>query len=260
MSVLYFLSEGTHRFIIGIFPLFLAWVILDSLRVFPSYLYNNVHIKDLYLAELNLFGINYHNETLTPNNFLKLFDSTFLNFGAGLTYLMWIPIPVILCLFFYFRKPNILLQFTSCFLFTNLMGIVLYYLYPAAPPWYIDLYGFELQQNVPGYAARLQNFDEILNLPVFEGIYSKSFNVFGAVPSLHSAYPLLSFYYARKAKFKWWACFLILYMLATWFTAVYSNHHYVIDVLLGIACAAFSLLIFEQIFLRKIYKIRANKK
>ena len=38
-------------------------------------------------------------------------------------------------------------------------------------------------------------------------------------------------------------------MVLTWFAAVYSIHHYVIDVVLGIFCAIFAIAFFEKVFL-----------
>ena len=35
-------------------------------------------------------------------------------------------------------------------------------------------------------------------------------------------------------------------MCGIWFTAVYSSHHYIIDVLLGITCALLGILFFEK--------------
>jgi len=247
LSVLYFLSEGTHRFIIGLFPIILSWWILDAIRLIPSYWFNEVHIQDLYEAELNIFGISKQGIKLTPNHFLQQYNSTFLHLLTGFTYLMWIPIPCILCLILYFKSKKNLLPFTICFLLTNLVGIVLYYLYPAAPPWYVDAFGFEFHAQTQGSAARLSQFDLITGLSVFEGIYAKSFNVFGAVPSLHSAFPVVSFFYARKAKLQLPSYALFIYMWLTWFTAVFTNHHYVIDVLLGIFCAILSIILIEQI-------------
>ena len=35
-------------------------------------------------------------------------------------------------------------------------------------------------------------------------------------------------------------------MVGIWWTAVYSGHHYLIDVMLGVACALSGVLIFEK--------------
>lgn len=250
ISAFYFLSESTHRFIIGLFPIILSWWVLDAIRLMPGYQFNSVHIQDLYEAELSLFGISIAETTLTPNQFLQQYNHKFLHLLTGFTYLFWIPIPCALCLLLYLKSKNNLLPYTFCFLLTNLIGIVLYYLFPAAPPWYVDAFGFDFFPQTQGSAARLSQFDLITGIPVFEGIYAQSFNIFGAVPSLHSAYPVVSFFYAQKAKLRLISYALFIYMGLTWFTAVFTNHHYVIDVLLGIVCALVAITIIEQILLK----------
>jgi len=254
LSLLYFFTEHSHRFLIGLFPIIFSWFILDTLRAIPSYQFNTVQIKDLYEAELQLFGIFKDGRIITPNQFLKQFDHSLLHLITGLTYLLWIPIPCLICLILYLKNKSVLLKFSICFLITNLIGIMLYYFYPAAPPWYIDAYGFEFYPQAPGSSARLSNFDALTGIPVFEGIYSKSFNVFGAVPSLHSAYPVLSFFFVRKSKMNGLSYALFVYIWLTWFTAVFSNHHYIIDVLLGVICAVFSIVIMERLVLKRWFK------
>jgi membrane-associated phospholipid phosphatase len=120
----------------------------------------------------------------------------------------------------------------------NLAGSLTYYVYPAAPPWYAQQYGFgpvhyDARANIAG-AAR---FDELLGIPYFAVLYSRSADVFGAIPSLHVAYPLLAFLFGRELRL-WWldAATGVLFLLVC-FGAVYFQHHYVVDVLVGAAYA-----------------------
>ena len=39
-------------------------------------------------------------------------------------------------------------------------------------------------------------------------------------------------------------------MAGIWFTAVYTAHHYIIDVTLGIACALLGIVLFEKALMR----------
>lgn len=247
----YFLSETTNKFLVCMFGLALSWILLDSLRAFPSYLYNHVHIEEIYNAEMKLFGMtNAEGVKITPNALMKSIANPFLDFITGLTYLLWTPVPFIFGTYLFIKNRNILIRFTLCFLLTNVIGVIIYYSYPAAPPWYVDIYGFKEHFDIPGSAAGLLNFDKLTGTSIFNDIYSKSFNVFGAVPSLHSAYPIISAYYARKQGLTLVTIFLIIFTIMTWFSAVYSIHHYVIDVGLGIFCAIFAIAFFEKFLLR----------
>src|SRR5690606_16531966 len=90
--------------------------------------------------------------------------------------------------------------FLMTFLLVNLIGFVGYYIYPAAPPWYIQYYGTEFIKDTLSNPAQLINFDHFFGLPIFQTVYSKGSNVFAAMPSLHSAYSLIVLYYGLKNK------------------------------------------------------------
>ena len=126
-----------------------------------------------------------------------------------------------------------------------------YYIHPAAPPWYVIEHGFTPVLNTPGSVAGLGRFDSLVGAPVFHSIYCNNSNVFAAVPSLHAAYMLVATIYAiisRQSKL----CIGIFAFICMgiWWTAVYSTHHYIIDVLLGILTTIVALLILERLLLR----------
>jgi membrane-associated phospholipid phosphatase len=250
-NVFYYISSSTRKFILGFSIFIVFWVIFDSMKVIPNYKINSVHIEDLYLREKSLFGINEKNEILTPNEYADRHSSIQLDILAGLFYLNWVPIPLMFA-FYLFRKNKLLfLQFSLSFLFVNLIGFVIYYIYPAAPPWYVKEYGFNFYLNTPGNTGALSRFDEFFGMNIFGGLYSKSSNVFAAMPSLHSSYPVIVMYYGLKSKIGWINIFFFIFMIGIWFSAVYSGHHYVQDVLAGIACAIIGLVVFQKILLKK---------
>lgn len=65
------------------------------------------------------------------------------------------------------------------------------------------------------------------------------------MPSLHSSYPAIVFYYGLKNRLGIINLFFALVTLGIWFTAVYAGHHYVLDVLAGVACAAVGIAAFN---------------
>lgn len=120
-------------------------------------------------------------------------------------------------------------------------------LYPSGcSPWYAINYGFEPILNTPGNVAGLGRFDEIFGVTIFDSIYGRNANVFAAVPSLHAAYMVVALVYAIIGKCRWYVIALFSVIMAgIWGTAIYSCHHYIIDVLLGISCALLGWLFFE---------------
>ena len=133
------------------------------------------------------------------------------------------------------------------FLLVNLIGFAGYYIHPAAPPWYAMNYGFEPILDTPGNVAGLGRFDELLGCSIFNSIYGRNANVFAAVPSLHAAYMVVALAYAVMDRSKKWliALFAVI-LVGIWWTAVYSGHHYLIDVMLGISCALLGIFVFEK--------------
>lgn len=252
-NILYYASLPTRKFILAFSIFIVFWIIFDSMKAFPNYKVSAIHVEDLYHAEKTVFGINDHGKVLTPNEYAQLHTSAFLDILSGFFYINWVPVPLIFG-FYLFRKNRMtFLYFSLAFLFVNLLGFVVYYLFPAAPPWYVQQYGFDLQFNTPGNAAGLSRFDEYFGIHLFDSMYAKSSNVFAAMPSLHSAYPVVVFYYGLKNRMGWVNLLFVLFMFGIWFSAVYSGHHYILDVLCGIACALTGLLIFDRIMVKRAF-------
>jgi hypothetical protein len=245
-SVLYFASHVTRRFIMAFSVFILYWIIFDYMKAFPNYRYNTVHIESLYNAEKALFGFMDAGRRVTPNEFFAQHHHAVTDLFAGFFYLCWVPVPLIFAAVLYFRHRSYYFQFAFSFLLVNLIGFIGYYLYPAAPPWYVAERGFDFIANTPGNTAALARFDALTGIPVFAGLYSKSSNVFAAMPSLHAAYMLVVLYYGIRMKLGWINGLFALILVGIWFTAVYSSHHYILDVLGGIACTVLALLLFQR--------------
>lgn len=244
---LFYLSHSTRKFITGFSVFIVFWIIFDYMKAFPNYQYNTVHIESLYKAEKYLFGININGLSLTPNEFWERRPNTILDIMSGFFYLCWMPVPLFFSAWLFFtNKRKQFMHFALSFLFVNLIGFVGYYIYPAAPPWYVQQYGFDFHAHTPGNTAGLRRFDEFFHAGIFSALYSKSSNVFAAMPSLHSAYPVIVLYYGLKNKLGLINIFFAAVVVGIWFAAVYSSHHYVLDVLVGATCAVLGILIFQK--------------
>src|SRR6185437_2662006 len=104
--------------------------------------------------------------------------------------------------------------------------------------------------HTPGNTAGLGRWDAIFHVHVFAGLYAKSSNVFAAMPSLHAAYPLIVLYYGIRARAGWFNLLFAAIMAGIWFAAVYSGHHYVLDVLAGILCGIGGIALCNVFFRR----------
>lgn len=247
---LFFASDTSRKVLMALFFFILYWVIYDSLRIYPNYAFNPVHIQEPYDIEKALFGFLYNGQLITPNEFFEVNTHPVLDVLSGLFYLCWVPVPIAFAIWLFFKDKRMLLDFSLAFLLTNLFGFVLYYAYPAAAPWYVELHGFSENFNIPGNEAGLANFDRILGIQLFHGMYAKNANVFAAIPSLHSAYPIIPLYFAIKRKMPIAIFFFFVICVGIWGAAVYSRHHYIIDVILGVLCALMTILVLEQLVLK----------
>ncbi|TSD66501.1 inositol phosphorylceramide synthase [Inquilinus sp. KBS0705] len=249
-NVLFYASVITRKFILGFTIFIVYWIIFDYMKAFPNYNYNQVAIGGLYNAEKSLFGINVNGVILTPNEYLLLKKNTLIDIFAGIFYLCWIPVPLGFAAFMFFKNKREFLSFSLTFLLVNLLGFVVYYTYPAAPPWYIQVHGFNFVPLTMGNTAGLARFDKYFNVTIFQSIYAKGSNVFAAMPSLHSAYPVIVLYYAIRNRLGWVNVIFATVTVGIWFTAVYASHHYVLDVLAGIICATLGISLYNLLLSR----------
>lgn len=240
-------NSHTRHFASCMIPFVLFGLSYDWMRIYPNYMVNDIDVKAINDAERAIFGISTGEGILTPNEFFLLHKSVLADVLSGLCYLCWVPVPIAfgLYLFFTHRREHYT-RFAWAFLLVNLIGFAGYYIHPAAPPWYVMKYGFEPVLNTPGDVAGLASFDALVGVNVFHGIYSENANIFAAVPSLHSAYVLIAAIYAFRSNVSSVisaGCLLIT--VGIWFAAVYTSHHYLIDVLLGISCALIGVALLE---------------
>ncbi|GAB3936504.1 phosphatase PAP2 family protein [Mucilaginibacter myungsuensis] len=244
---LFYISPITRKFILGFAIFAVYWIIFDYMKAFPNYRFNAVHIADLYNFDKDLFGFTFNGKRVSTNEYWLANSKPWIDIMGGIFYLCWIPVPMAFAIYLFFTRKKEFLYFALTFFTVNMLGFVVYYTFPAAPPWYVQLHGFEFIANTPGNVAGLARFDALVGSPVFKGIYAKGSNVFAAMPSLHSAYPIIVVYYGLKNKLGWFNIILATVMVGIWFTAVYASHHYIVDVLMGIVCATVGILFFNAL-------------
>lgn len=252
IAALFFVAPSGRRLVVALVPFALFGISYDWMNLLPNYEVNPVDVKGLYETEKSLFGISTATGVMTPNEFFAVHSHSVMDFFAGVFYLCWVPLPIFYGLWVYFSGKSFdYLRFALVFLLVNLIGFAGYYIHPAAPPWYVAYHGFEAVPGTPGEVAGLGRFDDMTGLTVFHTLYARNANVFAAMPSLHSAYTFVALIYSFIiGSSRVWKCILGIVTLGIWFTAVYTSHHYILDVCGGILCSILAVLLFEQCLMR----------
>lgn len=232
-------SDGSRRLAHVAMPFLLYGVVYDSMRWYEDIIRSPiVHLHEPYNFDLRLFGIHTAAGTLTPNEWFQLHTNPALDFVCGLSYtpFLFIGESAVLALYLlYSGQERRAVRFTWVFVISNFIGFSLYYIYPAAPPWYVAAHGFTADLSIRASAAGALRFDQLVGFPVMASFYGKSADVFGAIPSLHVVYPFLAMVYGwHLRRFRRIAA---PYFLLVCFAAVYLNHHYLLDIFLGLAIA-----------------------
>lgn len=202
-----------------------------------------IHITEPADFDRAWFGVRTTAGVLTPPEWLQLHTHPVVDLICSSVYLTFLSAFIGVALWFHWRgmrTPGAIgarltheaESMTWAFFWLGLISVATYYLYAAAPPWYAAKYGWGpvVRDALPsaGGAARV---DEMLGLPIFATFYGRNPNAFGAIPSLHAAIPLLAFYFACRV-----GSLRVLtgtYAVVMMFSAVYLNHHYVLDLLWG---------------------------
>ena len=151
-------------------------------------------------------------------------------------YLIHYPLPFLFLIYLliYKNETNNTIKFLLAFGMVNCVGVILQYIVPTPPPWMFSNLGPE---------AKFKNFDSLFHIDLFRNIYSKSPLVCGAWPSLHTAWP--SIILCLRPWFG--KTFCLLHVLLIGFSAIYSGHHYFIDVLFGFVFSFTLTLLCSQI-------------
>jgi len=245
----YFGHAETRLFVILSIPVILKDIVYDYLRYIPFHWLTPIHVKQPYDYERTLFGISQGGRLLTPNEFLAQYFSAFFDFISGIMYFLNEPMAILMIIYLWKMKNNrIAARYAMAFFIMYGVAYVTYVLYAAAPPWYVAKYGF-LQPSgfIPGDPAGMARFDQLIGLPLSAGFYNLSPVVFGAIPSMHAGAAMLIWLYSKGVGKK---SFLFFggYFLLMCFAAVYLQHHYIIDLIIGALYALGAWGIVEKIF------------
>ncbi len=237
-------NEKSRALLRDFFPCILTGVVYDSMRYFYwQGIAGHVHVEGPYNFDKALFGFG----GKTLNEQFAIHHWAWADLAAGFGYLTFAAEFLLIAFFLFVRgRHETVQQMAWCFFLVNLLGFITYFVFPVAPPWYVAQYGLgPARMDVhpdPGAAHR---FDVLLGTHLFDQMYGRGVDVYGAYPSLHVAYPLMAVLFSfGERSLRWFRAPAIAFLGLLAFAAVYLQHHYVTDELLG---WSFTLIVFFAI-------------
>lgn len=219
-----------RAFVIRFLPLVLLMTLYEYFRGLADDLNGTVHFTEMIdFDRWMFFG---HLPTFVLQEWWWHGQVQWYDFYFYFLYMLHFLMPALLAVLIWRKKPKHYWQFMWALVGLSFAAFVTYILFPAAPPWMAVLpeHGYieEPLRRISGdiwWAMGVKNFTELYNnIPA---------NPVAAVPSLHSAFPMLFAMFVTglfgMKKF-WW---VYVYPVSMWIGVVYMGEHYVIDAILG---------------------------
>jgi len=256
-------KEKAKRFLIDWLPFILFWIIYDMMRGLVDYWRGAINVYIPYKVELVLFGWMFEGDI--PCFWFQDFQidqgnsvfRTILDLMSANFYTIHFVMPVLFgwIIWHTIGDRKTYYRFVYTFTILNVLALITFFLYPAAPPWYVMKYGFvQPIGKLYGAAGSLVNIDNMLKMKFFTTLWDNfNPNHFAAIPSLHAAYPVLIVFFAYRI-FKKKLLLMSIYPLGTWFAAVYLNQHYIIDLVIGAGYIIIAHYIEEKFLMPYIFK------
>ena len=225
-------------------PFALFGAAYDILRIAQRFVVaRGVEVWRPYWFDLVVFGVGPPHDRQTLNELFVHHHWPAVDFITGLAYFSYIYAVLGFAVFV------ALVDRTSAgarrtravgwtFLGVNSAGSLTYLLFPVAPPWYAASHGFgPVDPSTPASPAALIRWDDLVGIPYFHHFYARASDIFGSMPSMHCAYPMILFLFALELR-RWpFIVALGAFQLLMCFSAIYLQHHYVSDVIVGMLYA-----------------------
>jgi membrane-associated phospholipid phosphatase len=238
IPVVFVASQRGRQFFLDWSPLFAFWMIYDRLRLLQPLLYDRVAVEWPYRAEAWLFGWMAGGEA--PAHACRAWfeahaatsHAFLIGWSAQLIYFSYLFILPAHLAFWWWRGKTRLrdraffVRHLSAFTLLHGMALLLYLGLPVAPPWWVTLHGI-VQPTVDLVANT--RMSAAMDGVIVQKMIKNAAQWFGAVPSLHAAYPMLLFVLSMGCRSRSTVAGLALYSAAMCVTTVVLNQHYIID-------------------------------
>jgi len=229
---------GKLRYLYKDWFVFIAMLYLfDSMRgtIYILTCKLNLPVHTLYVIKLEklLFGKIPANEVqkaiLNPDHFTWFERVLTVNHGTHFITFLFIG------LFIWLYKSQHFNAYKISFYLLTIIGVSFYFIIPTVPPW--------MAANVFHLIPELTHFNiDLYNLAIPDVTSGFATNPIAAMPSLHTAFPVLCSLILWRI-YRWKSLPFHLYTAIMLFTIVYTGDHYIVDLLAGALLAGFSFIL-----------------
>jgi hypothetical protein len=221
-------KQAWARVVVDWFPLFTVLYVYDVLRgLADRWITPHVHPQiefDRFLFGGKVPTVELQRALYQPGH------AHAWDYFAFLTYLTHFIVPILVAAVLWKVAHDRFRRYAFLFVSLTYVTFLTYLLYPAVPPWMASRSG--------AIAPTAKIIDDMwihLGLKSGAEVFSATShlaNPVAAVPSLHTAYPVLImlFFWGTAGRRRW---LLSLYPLAMSWTLIYTSEHYFFDILLG---------------------------
>lgn len=242
VAVLAYFGPRTKQFLVDISPYLVVAVGYDSVRYARKALVSADRVIGCSLqnADRTLFPAG---TGVSLQEWLASHHTPALDLFFAGPYAVFAYVALLYAAYLYFVDRARMRFFLWSFAIANYISFLLWLVVPAAPPWYVHLHGCSIDLAVLPSAAGLERVDAQLGISYFHTFYSRAASVFGAMPSMHNAYPVLGLLTAWSAT-TWKTRPVHLFYLSWMFTAsLYLDHHWIVDAIAGWLTAGIAVVI-----------------
>jgi hypothetical protein len=230
----------SRAFLADIAPYVLVLIGYDSVRyarrVFVSA--ERVHACGLRSFELKTLAVA---PGVTLQDWFQLHHAPFWDLVFAVPYTIFAYLALLYSAYLYFVDRPRMRHYLWSFAIANFISFVVWMAFPAAPPWYVRAHGCDVSMSALPSAAGLLRVDQLFGMHYFEHLYSRAASVFGAMPSMHCAYPMLGLLTAWRAASWKTRPLHLLYVVTMFVGSNYLDHHWVWDGIAGLSLACASV-------------------
>lgn len=236
------------RFLADWVPFIVIFLAYEAMRGLAPKTGIAPHVGDLANLESTLFAG--HIPTAVLQAWLANPPGRVVAYAATVVYFSHFVFPIAVAMAFWLVDRRQFLRFTTALMGMCFVAFAIFVLAPSAPPWYAESHG------------AISGVHKIITttLPSAVSPYYAALNPdpVAAFPSLHAAFPFLGFLAVREVFSKRAALAVLAWCGAVWFSVVYLGEHYVVDVIAGVALAAATWWVLNQVVARRYSFLHAT--